>query len=126
MLIRRPETMEGEPMAMEGVKGVSKRLLVGREDRAPTFSMRHFTVEPGGHTPRHSHNYEHEIYILEGTGRVEHAGEFHEITAGDALLVEPNVIHQFVNVGDGPFKFLCFVPTHFDCGADGTQPVPGS
>lgn len=126
MLIRRPEEMEGEPMAMEGVKDVSKRLLVGRGDGAATFAMRHFTVEAGGHTPRHSHNYEHEIYILEGAGRVEYEGEFHDIRAGDSLFIEPNRIHQFVNQGSSPLRFLCLVPTEFDCGEEGMQPVPGS
>ena len=126
MLIRRPEEMEGKPMAMEGVKDVSLRLLVGRGDGATTFAMRHFTIEVGGHTPRHSHNYEHEIYILEGAGRVEHEGEFHDIRAGDSLFIEPNRIHQFVNHGSAPLRFLCLVPTEFDCADEGMQPVPGS
>jgi quercetin dioxygenase-like cupin family protein len=118
--------MEGEPVAMEGVKDVSLRLLVGRGDGAATFAMRHFTVEVGGHTPRHSHNYEHEIYVLEGVGRVEHEGEFHDIRAGDSLFIEPNRIHQFVNEGSLPLRFLCLVPVQFDCAEEGMQPVPGT
>ena len=122
MLIRRAEDIPGKPMDMDGVKGVSMRLIVGRSDGAPTFAMRHFTVEPGGYTPHHSHNYEHEVYIVEGSGRVEQSGQHRDIQAGDVVFVEPNNVHQFVNTGTTPLKFLCMVPVTFDCG----KPTPGS
>lgn len=126
MLIRRATEMTGQPMQMEGVKGVTMRLMVGREDGAPNFAMRHFTVEPGGHTPRHSHNYEHEVYIVHGMARVEENGEYHEVTAGDTLFVRSNVTHQFVNIGDTPLQFLCLVPVSFDCGDGSCERTPGS
>jgi quercetin dioxygenase-like cupin family protein len=118
--------MNGQPVAMDGVKDVTMRLMVGRDDGAPTFSMRHFTVEPGGHTPRHEHNYEHEVYVVEGSGRTEYAGEMHDIRAGDVLFVEPNTVHQFVNTGTTPLKFLCLVPARYDCGGGRLEPTPGS
>lgn len=122
MLIRRADEIPAKPMEMDGVKGVSMRIMVGRADGAPTFAMRHFTVEPGGYTPHHSHNYEHEVYIVEGSGRVEQSGECRDIQAGDVVFVEPNNVHQFVNTGTTPLKFLCMVPVTFDCG----KPTPGS
>ena len=125
MLIRRADEMESRPVAMEGVRDVSMRLMVGREDGAPTFSMRHFRVEPGGHTPRHTHNYEHEVYVVAGRGTAESAGEHHPIRAGDVLFVEPNVLHQFVADAGEPLEFLCLVPTQFDCGGE-MSPTPGS
>lgn len=126
MLIRRADEMDGQPVTMPGAERVQMRLMVGRADGAPTFAMRHFTVEPGGHTPRHEHNYEHEVYVVAGTGRVEHAGELRDIAAGDVVFVEPNVVHQFTNPGEQPLQFLCLVPTSFDCGADEPAPTPGS
>ncbi len=122
MLIRRPEATPGQPMAMEGVKDVTMRMMVGRADGAPNFAMRHFTVEPGGHTPRHEHDYEHEVVILGGAARVEYDGEFHEVKAGDVLFIEPNRTHQFVQQGEAALQFLCLVPTTHDCGT----PTPGS
>lgn len=122
MLIRRAEDIPGMPMQMEGVKGVSMRMMVGRADGAPNFAMRHFTVEPGGHTPHHSHDYEHEVFIVEGAGRVEEDGQFKDIRAGDVIFVQPNTVHQFVNTGKAAMKFLCLVPVTFDCG----KPTPGS
>ena len=122
MLKRRADEMPGIPMQMEGAKGIEMRLMVGRADDAPTFAMRHFTVEPGGHSPHHSHDYEHEVYIVGGTAKLENDGEFTDLKGGDVVLIKPNVLHQFVNNSDAPFQFLCFVPVTFDCG----KPTPGS
>ena len=109
-------------MTMEGAEGVTMRLMVGRADGAPNFSMRHFTVEPGGQTPRHSHDYEHEVFVVGGAGRVEQDGEVQDLSAGDVVFVRPNTTHQFTNPGPEPLKFLCLVPVTFDCGT----PTPGS
>ena len=59
-----------KPVEMEGASGCHVRWLIGKEDRAPNFAMREFVVEPGGHTPRHHHPYEHEIYVVAGQGTV--------------------------------------------------------
>ncbi|MCP3906138.1 MAG: cupin domain-containing protein [Planctomycetes bacterium] len=126
MLKRRAEEMPGQAMEMDGVRDVSMRLMVGRDDGAPNFSMRHFTVAPGGHTPRHQHNYEHEVFVVGGAGRVEHDGRFEEVRAGDVLFIEPGAMHQFRNEGEEPLKFLCLVPAQFDCGDGTTAPTPGS
>lgn len=122
MHIRRAETTAARPMDVPGAEGVAMRMMVGRDDGAPNFAMRHFTVEPGGHTPRHSHDYEHEVYVVEGQAQVEQDGERATLRAGDVLFVRPNALHQFVNTGDGPLRFLCLVPVTRDCG----EPTPGS
>jgi len=122
MLVRRADPSTTAPLSVEGADGVRMQIMVGRADGAANFSMRHFAVEPGGHTPRHAHDYEHQVMILEGTARVEYDGEFHEVAEGDVLYIEPNRTHQFVNHGDGTLRFLCLVPVTFDC----DKPVPGS
>ena len=126
MLVRRAEELEGRPMDMDGCDGVTMRMMIGRGDGAPNFAMRHITVEPGGHTPRHSHNYEHEVVVVGGSGRIEQAGEFQDIASGDVLFVEPNALHQFINTGSDPLKFLCLVPVTYDCCEEGTLATPGS
>jgi quercetin dioxygenase-like cupin family protein len=125
MLVRRADEMQGTPMEIEGAAKVAMRLMVGRADGAPNFALRHFTVEPGGHSPRHRHDYEHEVYVVEGAGRIEQDGEQSDLRPGDVVFVvfvRPNALHQFVNTGSGPFKFLCIVPVSYDCGT----PTPGS
>ena len=126
MLIRRPESTPATPITIDGVKDVTMRVLVGRGDGAPTFALRHFTVEPGGYTPRHSHDYEHEVVIVGGSGEVEYGGETHPIREGDVLFVEPNVVHQFRSAADESLAFLCLVPISFDCGTGERVPTPGS
>jgi quercetin dioxygenase-like cupin family protein len=122
MLIRRADEVGPVPVQAGGAVGVTMRLLLGRGDGAPTFAMRHFTVEPGGCTPRHSHDYEHEVLVLGGRARIEQDGEFADLHPGDVVFVRPGTLHQFVNAGDGPLEFLCLVPVTRDCG----EPTPGS
>ena len=108
---------------MEGAQRVRMEILVGRADGAPTFSMRHFVVEPGGHTPHHHHHdYEHEVLIIEGLAEVTLGERVERVESGHALFIPANVLHQFRNAGAGPMRFVCMVPTSFDCG----KPTPGS
>jgi len=90
--------------------GVEKRLLIGPADGAPTFAMRKFTVAPGGYTPYHKHPWEHGVYVLSGKGEIRSADRRDPVSPGDFALVLPMEEHQFVNVGEEPFEFICAVP----------------
>lgn len=93
------------------VKNVAGRVLLGSEDGTPNFCMRRFDLGPGGYAPRHSHDWEHEIYVLEGRGQVLIHDTVHDIKAGSAVLVPPNAEHQVKNASDANFAFLCLVPS---------------
>lgn len=82
------------------------------EDVAPTFAMRRFTIEPGGHTPFHRHDWEHEVFVLSGKGRLFVGTEREEISLGeeDVIFIPPMEWHQFAGVGDVEFAFLCLIP----------------
>lgn len=110
MKVNHHEAIEQQPVEMEGAEGCSVRWLVGEKDGAPTFAMRQFEVAPGGHTPKHSHPYEHEVFVLEGDGVVLDGDSEHPLQAGDVIFVQPDDVHQFRNTGDRPMKFLCMVP----------------
>jgi quercetin dioxygenase-like cupin family protein len=110
MKINNYERVPAQPVQMEGAAGCHVRWLVDERDGAPTFAMREFEVAPGGHTPRHFHDYEHEVFVLEGAGIVVEGAVEHPLRAGDVVLVKPNEIHQFRNTGDRPLKFLCLIP----------------
>jgi len=128
MLIRKPDETQAREMDMPGASGVTMRLMVGRDDGAPNFAMRLFEVEPGGHTPHHSHNYEHEIMIIQGQADVAcgpDGGQTKPASCGDVLYIPANQPHQFRNPGTGVLKFMCLVPTQFDCGGN-SEPTPGS
>jgi quercetin dioxygenase-like cupin family protein len=99
-----------EPMEMEGAKDVQIRWLIAERDGAPNFYMRLFEMAPGGHSPRHRHDYEHEIFILEGRGTALDGGKEQPIEAGTFLLIPPNAEHQLRNTGNSALKFLCLIP----------------
>ncbi|MDB4756034.1 cupin domain-containing protein [Mariniblastus sp.] len=114
MKVRNCETVEKSAVEMEGAQGCSVRQLVTKKDGAPNFAMRQFEVAPQGHTPLHSHPYEHEVYVLEGSGFVVEKTGQHAIAKGDVVFVAPDDVHQFRNSGDAPMKFLCLVPNDFE------------
>ena len=72
MIITHAKDVKAEDVG-EGAKGVKIRWLIGEQDGAPNFAMRHFEVAPGGHTPHHSHDWEHEVFVLSGRGKVDSA-----------------------------------------------------
>lgn len=111
-----------QPLDMPGTRDVSMRVMIGRSDGAPNFALRQFRVAPGGFTPRHSHDYEHEVVIVGGSGTVEYAGDAHPIREGDVLLVAANELHQFRADRGSELRFLCLVPVSYDCG----KPTPGA
>ena len=110
MQIRTAEEVEAREMDMEGAAGVRMRMLIGPDDAAPTFNMRMFDVAGGGHTPRHAHDWEHEVYILAGEGAVFAGGEERPISPGQCIYIPPNEEHQFRNSGAEALRFLCLVP----------------
>ena len=97
-------------VAEEGAKGVKIKWLINKDHGAPTFLMPHFTVDAGGFTPYHSHDWEHEVYVLEGNGRVRYEDREEKIVPGDAILIPPNKKHQFQASSDRTHKFLCMIP----------------
>ena len=104
------EDVGGEEVEEGGAKGVRVRWLISKEDGAENFAMRHFEVEPGGNTPCHSHDWEHEVFVLEGKGIVVCNGVEKEIGPEYVVFVPSNTEHCLKNVGTGRFRFLCLVP----------------
>jgi len=67
-------------------------------------------VEPGGFTPYHKHEWEHENYIVSGTGvLVTEEGE-KPFKPGDIIYVPPQFKHSYKNTGEDVLKFLCMIP----------------
>jgi quercetin dioxygenase-like cupin family protein len=110
MKVNQYEQVSQQPVVMEGSAGCQVRQLLGERDGTPNFAMRQFEVAPGGYTPRHSHPYEHEVFILEGEGVVYEGDRPHPLRAGDVVFVKPDEVHQFKNSGNSPLKFLCLIP----------------
>ena len=101
---------------MEGAKDVQKQIPLGEGDGSPSYSVRVFSVDPGGHTPYHQHPYEHLNYVIEGHGAlVEESGAEREVKKGDFALVLPNEKHQYRNRSkDEQLVMICAVPKEFE------------
>jgi quercetin dioxygenase-like cupin family protein len=100
----------GEPVEAAGARKCRIRWLIAESDGAPNFCMRRFDLEPGGHTPRHRHPWEHEVYVLEGEGTVLGNGEENAFRAGDAVYVPPDEEHFFAANRGCAVAFLCLIP----------------
>ena len=91
--------------------GTTIRWLIDDDhDGAPVYALRLIEVAPGGHTPRHSHPFEHENFVIEGQGRVLVNGGWHPLKSGDVVFVPGGTEHIYENTGDSPLKFLCGIP----------------
>ena len=104
------EEVEGEDLQMEGVKSVTKHVLIGEKDKAPNMIMRYFHVKPKGHSRLERHPQEHEVIVLHGQGAVQIADKTVPLKAMDVVFVEGNELHQFTNTGDEDFGFICVIP----------------
>ena len=94
----------------EVVKGVNGRVVIGQKDNALNFCMRIFTIAPEGHTPRHSHAWEHEILVHSGSGQVWQDGKWVDVKAGAVIFVPGNEEHQLRNSSAADFVFACVIP----------------
>ena len=102
--------VELEEPEEQGIKDVKVRWLISKKDGAKKFAMRLFEIKPGGYTPLHQHDWEHEVFILEGDGVTKNKTSKEPFQQGDIFFVPPMEWHQFVNIGGGTLKFLCLIP----------------
>lgn len=78
-------------------------------DGAPNFAMRLFEIGAEGHTPFHTHDWEHEVYITDGSGFLVEENKRTEIKKSDFIYISPNEKHQFL-AGKNGMKMICVVP----------------
>jgi len=99
---------------MEGVIHTSIQWLYSKVEGAPNFSMRRFTIAPGGRIGLHGHHWEHEIYFLSGRGIAFNDRERTEVGPGDVIFLPGNEPHGYENTGSEDLVFLCMIPNNGD------------
>ena len=99
-----------DPVGEEGAAGLTVRWVISDKDGAPNFSMRVFEVEPGGHSPYHKHPWEHEVFILEGSGSLVQGEEEFPLSKGDVIFIPPGEEHQLKNSSKETLEFICLIP----------------
>lgn len=73
------------------------------------MELRYFEVAPGAASRLEKHEHEHYVVVRTGLGYAVIGDDVTELGADDVVYVGPNELHQFVNRGDAPFGFYCFV-----------------
>ncbi len=116
MKITRLDKTEKTKVNMEGAEGAYKQVPISRDDKSPNFSFRVFTLEPGGHTPYHTHPNEHINYLIQGDAAiVTESGEELEFKTGDFALVLPDEKHQYKNKSATELMIMiCAVPKEYE------------
>ena len=109
MKIKHTSDVPAKDMGPE-LPGVSMQVLVGPEDGAENFVLRRFTLEPGAATPKHQHDWEHEIVVTEGEGVLVTPEGDKPLVPGDVIYLAPGDLHQFRNAGTGTYRMVCLVP----------------
>lgn len=116
MKITGLDELEKTKVMLEGAREVWKQVPISKDDGSPLFSFRVFTIEPNGHTPYHTHPFEHLNFIIEGKGvMVNEKSEEQKIHAGDFALVLPDEKHQYRNTSASePLIMICAVPKDYE------------
>jgi quercetin dioxygenase-like cupin family protein len=102
--------VELENPSEEGIKDLKIRWLISKKDGANNFAMRLFEMKPGGYSPFHQHDWEHEVFILEGSGIAKNKESQVTFKTGDVFYIPPMEYHQLINNGKKILKFLCLIP----------------
>ncbi len=110
MKVEKSSNISKCAVEIDGAKDVEIRWLISKEDGAENFAMRMFELQPGGHTPLHTHAHEHEVFVLEGQGVFVCEGQEHEFSAEYVIFVPPNKEHRFKNTGNSVLRMLCLIP----------------
>lgn len=97
----------------DGRAGVTMREMITAPDGAPTFAMRVFDLVPGAATPYHHHPWEHEVFIVRGTGAVRSEQGDSPFAAGDTVFIPGKEPHCFV--AEIAVQFVCVIPAPNVC-----------
>ena len=99
-----------EVEAKEVEEGSKLKIRWLNTEGSKNFAVRHFEIEPGGYSPHHNHPWEHEIFVLEGTGTVIGNEVAEAISVGNIISIPGEETHQIRNTGKSTLKFLCMIP----------------
>lgn len=101
---------EGKAYPNESAKGATGRVVIGKADGDPHFCMRVFEIEGGGYSAKHSHEYEHQVFVHSGQGEIWNGNAWQNVAAGSVLYIPGGEEHQIKSTGQGPLIFVCCIP----------------
>lgn len=103
-----PQDIVREP----GAKQMTIRRLIDTPDGADRFLMSLFELAPDGASPPHYHDWEHEIYVLSGSLRVQMPAEGREVALaqGDVVFIPRGEQHGLITGPDESARLLLVAP----------------
>lgn len=114
MIVSHVKDVKGVEMSIPGASGAMKKVLISPSEGWEGYVMRVFDLNKGGNTPKHTHDWPHINYILEGKGILYLDGTEYEIEAGSFAYIPSGKEHNFINTGDGKLSLICIVPEEGD------------
>lgn len=111
MFVGYVKDMEKVDMTPSGAIKAVKQVAIGPEQGWEDYVMRIMTVEPGGNTPKHAHEWPHINYVISGEGVLMIDEQEFGIHDGACAYVPSGASHRFTNTGASPLQFICIVPT---------------
>src|ERR671923_1032986 len=73
--------------------------LISLDDNPPTCTMSYSEIYPNKTSTHHTHPWEHEVYIIKGSGTLVCDGKEHPVREGDAVFIPGGVDHYTLNNG---------------------------
>ena len=110
MKVEKSSNVPKSQVEAEGARDAEIRWLISKDDGAENFAMRMFEIKPGGYTPLHKHQHEHEIFAIEGEGVFVYEGKEHEFGKDYVIFVPGGKEHRFKNTGNSILRLLCLIP----------------
>lgn len=100
--VRRYKPQDG------GWDGIVRQVITGWGHET-SFQIRYFEIAPGGYSSLEKHEHAHVVVTVRGEGHVVVGAKSVVVRPFDTLYVKPWEPHQFVNLADEPYGFLCVV-----------------
>lgn len=110
MVISHASLVEGDVFNIGGAKDVLRKVLISEKEGWNDYVMRLFEVGEGGCSPRHSHDWPHIIFVVNGKGTIHMDGKDNEVKNGSYAFIPGGMEHQLLNTGNDIFSFICIVP----------------
>ena len=95
MKIKKRVDLVKEEVNDSNAKGIKFYPVITAKDGAPNFNLRALTIEKGGMSPNHTHPWEHEFFIISGSGMGVVDNNEVPVKQGDVIFVPPDVQHCF-------------------------------
>ena len=110
MIVSHEQKIPADAINSPEVRNAAIKMLIGENEGWSDYVMRIIELGPEGHSPRHSHPWPHINYMVDGMGTLYIDGKEHAVKAGSYAYVPADAEHQFKNIGNGMFRFICIVP----------------